>query len=115
MLEPAPFAITVSGLSMAHGRRVVVRSLSFGVEYGEVFAVLGPNGVGKSTLLRGVCGLLPSQGNVFIDGRDVRTLRARDRARKLAFVPQTASLTSALPVREVVAHGRTRMEHVSPA
>ena len=106
MLERVPFALTVSGLSMAHGRRTVVRSLSFAVEYGEVFAVLGPNGAGKSTLLRGVCGLLPSQGKILVDGRDLRALRARDRARRLAFVPQTPSLTSALPVREVVAHGR---------
>lgn len=106
MLEPAPSAVTVSGFSMAYRHRVVVENLSFGVEYGEVFAVLGPNGIGKSTLLRGVCGLRPSKGNILIDGRDLRTLRARDRARKLAFVPQTPSLTSALPVHEVVAHGR---------
>ncbi len=84
----------------------MIRELSFAVDFGEVFAVLGPNGVGKSTLLRGVSGLLPSEGSVTIDGCDLGALSTRERARRLAFVPQTASLMSPLPVREVVAHGR---------
>lgn len=105
-LARPPAALEVSGLSVRRGGRAVCCDVSFCLRFGELFAVLGPNGAGKSSLLRAVCGLLPSQGKITVQGADLRKMRLRARARRLAFVPQSPSLASPLPVREVVAQGR---------
>jgi iron complex transport system ATP-binding protein len=74
---------------------------------GEITAVVGPNGSGKSTLVRALLGRLPlERGTITIDGADVVALPARERARRVAVVPQRESATFPLPVRELVALGR---------
>lgn len=103
MAEPA---ILVEEVSVARDARRVLDGVSFAAERGQILALLGPNGAGKSTLLRAVTGLLPFLGTVHIDGADVRALSPRERARRIALVPQQTSLHSPLPVREVVAQGR---------
>jgi iron complex transport system ATP-binding protein len=67
---------------------------------------VGPNGAGKSTLLKVLAGLLPYRGQVRLSGADALTLDRRERARKVAYVPQHSALEAALPVRAVVAQGR---------
>lgn len=99
-------ALDVRELTVMRGRRLVIDALSFRAEPGETLAVLGPNGVGKSSLIRGVCGLLPCRGEVLLNGVGLRGLKPRERARRIAFVPQVPSLAAALSVREVVGHGR---------
>jgi iron complex transport system ATP-binding protein len=87
MAEPAVLA---SGVSVVRGGAAVLRDV----------------GAGKSTLLRALCGLLPYTGSVLLEGRQARSLSARERARCMAFVPQASALRSALAVRDVVAQGR---------
>src|SRR5262245_24464666 len=103
MADPA---ILAQDVCVARGTRRVLDGVSFGAERGQILALLGPNGAGKSTLLRAVTGLLPFSGTVRVDGADVRALSPRERARRIALVPQQTSLQSPLPVREVVAQGR---------
>jgi phospholipid/cholesterol/gamma-HCH transport system ATP-binding protein len=77
-------AITVEGLRMAYGSFVVQRDLSFEVERGEVFVIMGDSGCGKSTLLRHMVGLArPAAGRVRIEGIDPWSGDARERARML--------------------------------
>ena len=74
---------------------------------GQVTAVVGPNGSGKSTLVRALLGRLPlERGRITLDGNDVATLSPRERARRVAIVPQRESAAFPLPVRELVAFGR---------
>ncbi len=74
---------------------------------GEVLGVLGPNGAGKSTLLGALCGELePSEGRVTLDGRALGDWPGQERARRLAVLPQSSTLSFAFPVAEVVAMGR---------
>ncbi|MXO75031.1 ATP-binding cassette domain-containing protein [Altererythrobacter aerius] len=74
---------------------------------GELTVLVGPNGAGKSTLLRLALGLLaPDRGTVTMHGRPVGTLRPAERARLVAYLPQTRDLAWAQPVRDVVALGR---------
>jgi iron complex transport system ATP-binding protein len=74
---------------------------------GQVTAVVGPNGSGKSTLVRALLGRLPlERGRITLDGDDVATLSPRERARRVAIVPQRESAAFPLPVRELVAFGR---------
>lgn len=75
---------------------------------GEVLALIGPNGAGKTTLLRVASGALrPSAGSALLDGADLSSLSARERARQIAVVPQDGPILSGLFVREMVSLGRT--------
>ncbi|MGD9936032.1 MAG: ABC transporter ATP-binding protein [Methanoregulaceae archaeon] len=86
---------------------VVFSGVSFTVGAGEVFSILGPNGTGKSTLLK-CCGhlLAPSSGEVLIEGRPLAELSANERAQALGYVPQTHSPPFPFPVRDFIAMGR---------
>jgi len=85
----------------------VVSDVSFAVERGELVALLGPNGVGKSTLLGTVLGLRdPLSGTVTLDGDDVMTLERTDVARRLGYVPQSESGGLPSTVFETVLTGR---------
>ncbi|MFD9411142.1 ABC transporter ATP-binding protein [Streptomyces sp. NPDC059989] len=91
----------VDGHTLLHGVDLTARP-------GESVGVVGPNGSGKTTLLRCVYGtLLPTGGRVLLDGADAAALGVKDRARRVAVVPQDASGAFGLTVREVVAMGRS--------
>jgi len=85
----------------------VVRGVSFAVQRGEFVGVLGPNGSGKSTLLKLLCGLLtPTRGEVFLDGVPLQEKKARDVARRVAFMPQEQLTDFPFTVAERVLMGR---------
>lgn len=84
----------------------MLHEVDLSVRFGEVLAILGPNGAGKSTLLRAIAGLAKYTGSVSLGGVDLCALSLRERATRLTFVPQSTALSSALPVRDVVAQGR---------
>jgi iron complex transport system ATP-binding protein len=90
------------------GQRVLaIDGVSLVAPAGQVTAVVGPNGSGKSTLVRALLGRLPlERGRITLDGADVAALPARERARRVAVVPQRESTAFPLPVRELVAFGR---------
>jgi iron complex transport system ATP-binding protein len=85
----------------------VLAGINLGLNAGEVLALIGPNGAGKSTLLRVAAGVLrPAGGRVLVEGRNLGTLPARERARHIAVVPQEGPIPSGLSVREMVSLGR---------
>ena len=82
--------LQVEGLSFAYGAHEVLRDVTFSALDGQLLSVLGPNGVGKSTLFRCVLGLLEGYGGtISIDGTDTRPLSAREIAHRIAYIPQT--------------------------
>ena len=86
-----------------HRGRIVLRDISFTLPAGRVMCLLGPNGTGKTTLLRCLLGLLrPDEGRFLWDGRDLSALTRRARARLMAYVPQSSALTFPYEVQEVV-------------
>ena len=93
-------------LSVVRERRRLVEDVSLTVEAGQVLALLGPNGAGKSTFMKALAGILPSEGELLLDGQPAQGLRRRERARRVAYVPQHSALDAALLAREVVAQGR---------
>jgi ABC-type cobalamin/Fe3+-siderophores transport system ATPase subunit len=100
--------LKIEHLTVAYDARLVLRDVSFGVESGEVVALVGPNGAGKSTLIRAVSGVVPlRQGDVRINGSLLSSLSTMERARYLAVVPQARSLPPAFSVYETVLLGRT--------
>jgi len=85
----------------------VLAGLDLELRRGELVALVGLNGAGKSTLLRALAGLLPpARGVVEIDGRAVHTLAARDRARRIAYVPQSLAGVPPTSVAGFVLGGR---------
>jgi len=84
--------ISAEKLYFSYGGKSVIEDIAFTVGGGETWAVVGRNGVGKSTLIKCLCGLLsPGQGNVSIDGIGITKMPPRDLAKKIAYVPQGAN------------------------
>lgn len=95
-------------LTIGYRDRVVGRHLDIALSTGEVLALLGPNGGGKTTLLKTMLGLLPPQaGEVQLDKRSLSDYSARERARLIAYVPQSHVATFAFTVETIVLMGRT--------
>jgi len=104
-------ALLADGVTVEMRQRAILRDVSFRLEHGERVALVGPNGAGKSTLLRVMTGILrPNAGRMLLDDRPIGELDRADVARRLAVVPQQASLPFSMRVEEVVALGRVPHE-----
>jgi branched-chain amino acid transport system ATP-binding protein len=94
--------LEVENLELAYGEVAAVRGLSFDVAEGEIVTLIGANGAGKSTTMRGVAGAMsPRKGRILFDGKDVTRLPAHARvAAGIALVPEGRRVFPALSVRE---------------
>lgn len=99
--------LQVEGCSFGYNSQLVLRQVSLGIKEGEVVSIVGPNGSGKSTLLRTICRVLePHSGVIYLDSQDISTLKSRELARLLGYVPQSSSDVFPLTVYEAVLLGR---------
>jgi len=90
-----------------HGR-AIIEDISFDVPAGDIVCVLGANGAGKTTLYRSLMNMLPPiSGQVTIDGIDIRDIRRNQMAKKIAYVPQSQTITFPFTVLDVITMGRT--------
>jgi cobalamin transport system ATP-binding protein len=95
------------GGNSASGARRVFEDLCFSVQSGEVVALMGPNGIGKTTLLKLATGLLrPQSGEVLVQGRPLQQWPRRQLSCTVALVPQELEVPFAFRVEEIVAQGR---------
>ncbi len=94
-------------LTVKLGARLALEAVSLSLRPGEVTVILGPNGAGKSTLLACLGGLRrPDHGEVWLEGQPVMGLPPAERARKIAFMPQTPEIAWPLEARILVGLGR---------
>ena len=101
-------SVEVKNLHFSYGEREVLHDVSFRVEAGEFLSILGPNGVGKSTLFRCVLGLLRDYtGSITVEGRDARSLSIRESAKLIAYIPQSSHPAFNYSVRDIVLMGTT--------
>ncbi|MBE5799728.1 MAG: ABC transporter ATP-binding protein [Clostridiales bacterium] len=101
--------LEIHNLSFAYGNHPVLEDVSFGLDKGDFLSVLGPNGVGKSTLFRCILGRLNDySGSITSDGDDLRTLPRREAARRLAYIPQIHTPTFSYTVLDTVLMGTAR-------
>lgn len=100
--------LEIQSLSVAYGDNDVIKDISLSVAEREILAVVGPNGVGKSTLVRAVSGVHPARrGTVRVNGTALNHLPYLQRAKFMAVVPQARELPAAYSVYETVLMGRT--------
>ncbi|NMA18271.1 MAG: ABC transporter ATP-binding protein [Clostridiaceae bacterium] len=100
--------IDVQNVSFSYRQNEVLKNLTFSVPRGRVVGVLGANGAGKSTLFKLILGVLPlKRGEIKINGLSVKTLSSRERAKQMAYIPQTQRGTFQFTVEEMVLMGTT--------
>jgi urea transport system ATP-binding protein len=97
----------VRNLSAAYGQSQVLHGINFAVKPGEIVAVVGRNGMGKSTLMKSLIGVMPSRsGQIMVDGSDVAALQSHQRVAKgLAYVPQGRQIFGTMTVKENIETG----------
>jgi iron complex transport system ATP-binding protein len=98
--------LVAKGLRVRLGGRWVVEGVDFTARAGAVNAIVGPNGSGKTSLLRALAGLVAYEGSVHHGSLDLAGSSAPERARRVAYLPQSSALRAMLSVREVVRLGR---------
>ncbi len=100
--------LRAKGLRFSYDARPeVLRGVDIEVPRGRLICLLGPNGCGKTTLLRSLLGLLhPQKGAVLLQERPLNRFTPRERALRLAYVPQQPDVAFGLPARDVVLTGR---------
>ncbi|MCL4424653.1 MAG: ABC transporter ATP-binding protein [Firmicutes bacterium] len=99
--------LAVDGLSFSYDSQPVLNEVTLAIDPGEIATIIGPNGSGKSTFLRCLARiLLPAQGVIYLDGRNITNLSGRSLATLLGYVPQEGTKVFPLTVYEAVLLGR---------
>lgn len=101
-------SVDVRDLSFSYGKQALLQKVSFSAQAGEVIAVLGPNGVGKSTLFRCMLGFLkPQAGEILAEGKPLSAYSQKELAKQIAYIPQSYSPAFDYTVKESVLMGLT--------
>jgi iron complex transport system ATP-binding protein len=99
--------LQVKQVSFAHGPRQILKSVTLSANHGELIAILGTNGTGKSTLLDIIAGIRqPGEGSIDIDGKPRQHWTFRELARKVSHLPQSVNASLPFSAGQVVAMGR---------
>jgi iron complex transport system ATP-binding protein len=99
--------LTLRGVNARYGARVVAANVDVSLAAGSWLAIIGPNGAGKSSLLKAIVGIVPHDGEILLDGVPASSLSNRERAKAIAYAPQTPLLPDRLTVTDYVLLGRT--------
>lgn len=104
--------LTANGVKVQFGRATIVEDASLSLRTGELVALVGPNGAGKTTLIRALAGLVPAEGSITLGGKRLESLKPRERARAVAYLPQGHIFHWPMQVVDIVMLGRA--PHADP-
>ncbi|NFF91238.1 ABC transporter ATP-binding protein [Clostridium botulinum] len=100
-------SITTTNLAIAYEDKLIVDGLNMNIPKEKITTIIGPNGCGKSTVLKTVGRILkPKEGLVYLNGDDIRNLSTKEVAQKMAILPQSPQAQGGLTVGELVSYGR---------
>lgn len=98
----------VNNLSFSYGDFKVLDNISFEIPKGKITTIIGPNGSGKSTLFNLMTNnLLGYEGEIFLEDKNIKDIKIKDFARKVAIVHQYNSAPADITVRKLISYGRT--------
>ncbi|MDW7650659.1 MAG: ABC transporter ATP-binding protein [Bacillota bacterium] len=99
--------LSTEKLAISYGEADIVTGLNLEIPEGKITTIIGPNGCGKSTILKTMSRILNARtGAVYLDGKEIHKTPTREIARKMAILPQTPEAPSGLTVSELVSYGR---------
>lgn len=99
--------LTLSHVSTGYNNQKVIKDVSLSVDEGDFVALIGSNGTGKSTLLKCISGILPLlSGEITICGQDGKSMKIKDRAKRVAVVPQSYNVDYDFAVEDIIMMGR---------
>lgn len=100
-------SLGVKGVTTKYDKHIISENLSVEIPDRSFTAIIGPNACGKSTLLRTLANLVkPSVGHVLLDGKDIKSYKSKEVAKKLGLLPQSSTAPDGITVANLVAHGR---------
>ena len=100
--------VSLDNVGLYYGQSRIVSDISFQIQPGQFFVIIGPNGSGKTSLMKLMAGIVkPSQGHIQLRQKNIQTYSRRQLARHLAYVPQSFQHEYAFTVRETILMGRS--------
>lgn len=98
--------LEVKDLTCGYDGIDIIKNVSLNINRGQNIAIIGPNGCGKTTLLRAIANLIEFKGDILIEGKSVKKIKRKELAKKVAFMTQSAEIFFPYTVYETVALGR---------
>ncbi|WP_102398701.1 ABC transporter ATP-binding protein [Haloimpatiens massiliensis] len=99
--------LTVENISINYGEKQVLKGINLNIEKGKIISIIGPNGCGKTTLLRVMSrNLKPKTGRVLLNGEDIYKLKAKTLAKNMAILSQNNGCPEDICIRDLVSYGR---------
>jgi len=98
--------ISLKNVSTGYGNIDVIHNISLDVVLGNNLCIIGPNGCGKTTMLKAISGFLPVKGDILIDGKSIKKMKRHEIAKKIAVMSQITNVYFSYSVYETVLLGR---------
>lgn len=97
----------IEGASFSYGQKDIFKNLNLKVGKSQIFCLVGPNGCGKTTLLESILGIQKLKaGNIYVEGKNILSISHKNRAEKIAYIPQNIEKTFPYTVKDMVIMGR---------
>ncbi|MGY0394791.1 ABC transporter ATP-binding protein [Fusobacterium sp. SYSU M8D902] len=101
------FQLEVKNISFSIGERKILNGINFKVRSGEIVGIIGPNGVGKTTILKSINGIIENiEGEILYNGKNIREYKKKELAKNISFMNQNTNIAFDFPCIDVVILGR---------